>query len=217
MSQLEDCVPTAYPSSGCCFGSSPEAWQFCSAIDNAAECQLASECGWIETTDMSECDEPEEEGGCYVQDPDYLDSQWVDICKGFQVERYCLNAVDADGVSRCVWTTMPDGYDCSMLWPTPPPEVGCCRGNDPQAAERCLVTETKNLCDRMSICHWVETEDMSDCEWTVTTTDVPYEPGCCSLDDDRLEDDDRGEWQAVCQGFWTQEVCWSKCCESEQQ
>ena len=206
-----DCEPpTAAP--GCCAGDSLYASTRCTSIIDEDQCGILSSCHWIETEDDSDCDwssttqSPSESGCCYIADIDYLDSQWVDICTEFWSEQYCLAAVDEYGVSRCEWTPMPDEYDCSILWPTPPPEVGCCRGNSYQSADRCLLTETKNLCDRMSICHWIDTDDMSQCQWASTTTLEPPAPGCCILADTRPSAYENG-WDQICREYWTQKDC----------
>merc|ERR1719187_895857 len=138
-----------------------------------------SSCHWIETEDPEECkmqtttDTPPEPGCCYAADSAYLGTRWEEICQGFFAEHYCLGAVDEDGVNRCEWTDMPDGYDCSILWPTPEPEEGCCAGNSYGSADRCGEETEKAACDRMSICHWIITDDVSDCDFEETSTLTP--------------------------------------------
>ena len=56
----------------------------------------------------------------------------------------------------------------------------------------------------MSSCHWIETDDPSECEWT-STTESPPEPGCCYVNAE-----DFGYtalWMDICREFWNEEEC----------
>merc|ERR550532_273339 len=54
----------------------------------------------------------------------------------------------------------------------PVPEPGCCAGDSERAAARCIKADDQTTCDRRSSCHWIETDDSSDCEWTASAEPV---------------------------------------------
>lgn len=100
---------------------------------------------------------------------------------------------------RCLWTPTRDDYDCSQLWEEP--ANGCCAGDNEQIHRaRCSVTESASSCDRMASCHWVETDDPTECEWD--GGEVEY--GCCVIGDPT---NILSRWFDKCPLYWTEGDC----------
>ena len=99
----------------------------------------------------------------------------------------------------CEWIETREEFDCSALWPTAPPENGCCAGDTEKSSVRCLAHDSQR-CDRISSlvihshilnlcvtatltsgintgCHWVVTDDVDDCKFEPPET----APGCCYI------------------------------------
>ena len=89
-----------------------------------------------------------------------------------------MKLTDSDGDYRCHWEPVGEEYDCSQLWPTTTTTTvapGCCAGSDYKSSAKCMASTEQDRCENMSNCHWIETEDGSDCMITTTT-----ESGCCA-------------------------------------
>merc|ERR1719167_1466389 len=93
---------------------------------------------------------------------------WDDKCKSFYTQKQCETPF-FDGVARCQWTATDDAYDCSQLWPTveptTEPQPGCCASDSGKGYDRCIAVDSLEGCNRMSSCHWIITDDASECEW----------------------------------------------------
>jgi len=173
--------PTPVPEPGCCTGDSDAAYSVCSDTMEMKQCQRMSSCHWIPTNDPSECDEDDntEPGCCDVAGYFNPMAGWINICRSYWNEEECADPgpVGSDGVTRCQWTATDEYVDCESLWTTPPPESGCCSGEDMASNAVCVTKEDKPSCERMSSCHWIF-GDYADCGW-ITTTEAP---GCCAGD-----------------------------------
>merc|ERR1719334_1270606 len=206
--EYPDPLPTTTPeSAGCCAGDSERSTTRCQGVDSQDMCDRKSSCHWIDTDDYSECDwkvtaTPVEPGCCTVGDtrPMAYEKGWDERCKTYFNEKECTKPTTADGYNRCLWTPTRDGYDCSLLWPTTEePESGCCKADSAKAQSRC-ESESKEKCDRMSSCHWVVTDDPSECD----VTDAPEEPGCCVISD---PSNPYSRWWDACPSFWSESEC----------
>merc|ERR1711892_261621 len=80
---------------------------------------------------------------------------------------------------------------------------GCCTSDSPRSYDMCSAIDESNHCDRMIGCHWLQTEDESDCE-LVTTTDTPPMPGCCYVTDASYVG---SRWEEICQNLFTESLC----------
>merc|ERR1712013_770833 len=100
----------------------------------------------------------------------------------------CLMLMDGDGVARCEWQDLVDGYDCALLWPTTTTTTeaaGCCRGTSYKMNAKCFGLEDQIGCERKD-CEWVETDDPNEC--VLTTTSTTEEAGCCMGDSAKTND-----------------------------
>lgn len=115
-----------------------------------------------------------------------------------------MKPTNENGYNRCQWMSTPNDYDCSKLWPTETPEMGCCAGTSQYASERCISANNMKDCNDMAACHWQEGE-YADCEWNEqSTTGTPPQPGCCTLDDSQHSS---SGWKDRCVEFWTEQDC----------
>ena len=198
---------TSTASPGCCAGDSASNTVNCNGKLSETECGRTSSCHWIVTEDVDDCawrttEEVLHPGCCMIagDDPDFS-NRWIYKCIALWSERECLMPIDEYDGYRCQWVETPDEFDCSNLWPTEPPPPGCCASYSAQAYDRCIVSEEKGVCDRMSDCHWIQTEDYSQCDRPETTTDEPPPPGCCQV---TVETNPNSGWIERCRGFWTE-------------
>merc|ERR1712129_475775 len=102
--------------------------------------------------------------GCCYGNPDAAYSKrWMESCKEFYTQRDCEMLTNSDGVARCVFEELGDGYDCAQLWPTTTStttEPGCCYGDSASSNTKCAAFD-----------------DDADCTFTPTTP--TSEVGCC--------------------------------------
>merc|ERR1719203_2682697 len=194
---------------GCCGAENARSYDTCRAIDESHRCERMSSCFWLVTDDESECEMsttgPADPGCCYINDASYLGTRWETVCEEMNREGDCVGVQHGgSGDFVCEWTSMPSETDCIVLWPTPEPEIGCCTGNSFASMDRCVAETDQGKCDRMSICHWLHTEDHSECLETETTESPP--PGCCMLADTRPSAYSNG-WDDTCKAYHTEEAC----------
>merc|ERR1719203_1874919 len=194
---------------GCCGAENVRSYDTCRAIDESHRCERMSSCFWLPTEDESECEMsttgPADPGCCYINDASYLGTRWETVCEEMNREGACVGVQHGNtGDFVCEWTSMPSETDCIVLWPTPEPEIGCCTGNSFASMDRCVAETDQGKCDRMSICHWLHTEDHSECLETETTESPP--PGCCMLADTRPSAYSNG-WDDTCKAYHTEEAC----------
>merc|ERR1719203_2202075 len=198
--------PTANPTTfvaGCCFGDSPKSNAFCAEMDDdRSGCRKSNRCDWIETDDSDECRLTEPPAPTYPSG----------CCAGHtpQSWTFCTQIDDAaDCISKgqCDWLLTDDPADevCSppTPWPTPIPSTplpGCCSSDGPSTFERCFAIDNNDQCTRRSSCHWVETEDPTECHVPSTTT----APGCCYI---APEQDAGSIWFDNCIAFYTEGEC----------
>ena len=204
-------MPSTTVALGCCAGSSEATTERCIGFENEAQCTITSSCHWMADAELSECEWSSyqsqlEPGCCYIADAAYIGTRWEETCKAYYEEMYCVLPKDTEGKSRCEWTSLVDNpyFECDLFWPTQPPPDGCCAGDSSFASPLCNRAEEREICDRMSSCHWNSGEN-ADCEWDddySTTTD----PGCCMLYDERPSALANG-WDEVCKTYWTRRVC----------
>merc|ERR1719361_277639 len=190
-----DCVLTTSSTTetpGCCKGDSAKSNPMCNMRETRFQCEKSSSCHFIENGDVDkDCavDSTTIVPGCCYANPDAAYSpKWMDTCTGFYTERDCLRMVDSDGVARCQFEELIEGYDCSLLWPTttstPTEPAGCCHGDlsSYKANDKCVGIDNRMSCERKS-CTWLITDDEDDCVVTTTTTETPptttATPGCC--------------------------------------
>merc|ERR1719283_283524 len=107
-------------------------------------------------------------------------------------------------MNRCIWTPTEDTYDCATMWTTTSTTTtttspGCCAPDNLEVAPMCLNTVDHIHCDRMSSCHWIDTEDPTECQPPTTTNG----PGCCLMFDQRPKAYEEG-WMAKCAELWTE-------------
>jgi len=104
----------------------------------------------------------------------------MESCKEFYTQRDCEMLTNGDGVARCVFEELGDGYDCAQLWPTTTStttEPGCCYGDTASSNTKCAAfDDDAAMCDGRSQCVFRAGED-ADCTFTPTTT--TSEVGCC--------------------------------------
>ena len=75
--------------------------------------------------------------------------------------------------------------NCEDTRTTSAPAPGCCAGEDKKSTKRCSVATEQGHCERLSgSCHWIATNDYSECEAPTTTA----APGCCGADSRRNVD-----------------------------
>ena len=208
---IYQCVdPTPAPiTPGCCAGTSSSSYSRCALASEEGSCSRMSSCYWISGED-ADCEYDSEEppidpGCCMVTDETSMDSRWVEHCISFYDEADCLRPQNENGYARCQWIPTSDDYDCSLLWPTPEPEAGCCAGSSAYAAATCNSVSTQQECTNMASCHWIPGENV-ECEWDDedTTTAPPPHTGCCTLDESQNEN---SGWAARCPEFWNEADC----------
>ena len=211
--------PTAPPPDGCCAGDSSFSSPLCNRALEQDICDRMSSCHWVigeeavcewnddyDTTTLPGC--------CMLLDESAasIKNGWDEQCRSYWTQKVCETPYTAEGEQRCYWTVTEEFVDCSLLWPTSSPtelptegfQRGCCRSDTPKWSSKCIVSHFEEHCENLSECHWVFTDDMSDCEWP-STTEVP-EPGCCYANDQAAYSND-GRWIEACKDFWTEENC----------
>jgi len=168
---------------GCCKADSAKHQGLCDMKQTSSKCGRSSSCHWIESADPTACDIEEtttEIPGCCYGNPDAAYSKrWMESCKTFFTQRDCQMLENGDGVARCVFEELGDGYDCAQLWPTTSTtlEPGCCYGDTASSNAKCAeYDDDADLCDGRSQCVFRAGED-ADCKFVPTTT--TEEVGCC--------------------------------------
>ena len=190
-SELGPTTTTAAP--GCCAGDNVYTTTMCNQLDDKDSCNDRAACHWMANAEQDDCAWPTttgttlEPGCCYIADAALLGTRWEAVCETMYDEDYCVGPVDSSGDNRCQWTAMPDNpeFDCTLLWPTPTPQHGCCAGDSAQSTARCAAAARQDICDSMSSCHW-NSGEYADCEWDETTTDTPSLDAVCWLTIGRL-------------------------------
>ena len=140
-----------------------------------------------------------------------MGSRWEEACKAYYEETYCLMPTDAEGNHRCEWTSTADNpeFECDIFWPTLPPPNGCCAGDSEYSTPLCNRAVDKDICQRMSSCHWITDEygEEANCDWNIdSTTPPPSDPGCCMLLDQRPSSYTNG-WDEQCKSYWNRKQC----------
>lgn len=97
---------------------------------------------------------------------------------------------------NCVWAESADQCDDDSG-----NESGCCAGNSERSSKRCNGKQSADACNRRSSCHWIVTDDASDCEWY--GEDVEVESGCCYAD----KVDSLAFSADLCQEYWNDNGC----------
>ena len=198
--------PTMPPPAGCCAGTSGVATTQCLAEEDSSRCDRLSGCHWI-SGEGADCEwkttaKPWEAGCCQIvfDTPSNADSGWTDLCRSFWNEEECNAPRSTDEYARCFWTPTDEGTDCGDVWPSTTEVVdgGCCAGDSVQSSDRCMSSE-RNLCDRMSDCHWIEGQ-YADCSPPSTTN----APGCCYVADATLLG---SRWEVICIEMWSESDC----------
>merc|ERR1719230_1338121 len=182
---------------GCCKGDSPRTNDRCNKMEGRERCERSSSChflsGGVLEVDCVVESTTTEPGCCYINPDAAHSKRWQESCTAFYTEKDCLMLTNADGVSRCVFEPLGEGYDCSQLWPTTTTtteEPGCCRGYSYKAQAKCVGLEDQTACERKD-CEWLLTDDEKDCELTTTTTTTTtttVAPGCCKADSAKRQD-----------------------------
>merc|ERR1719242_1961031 len=220
-----DCAidwPSTTPApEGCCKGDAPRTNVRCNGYDSEDRCLRMAACQWVVTEEMTEIEAeqaceyvtttstPPAPGCCMLDDtrPMSYEMGWDGQCITFSTEDQCVRPYSQDGHVRCRWVETDDDQDCSLFWPTSTPTVapapGCCAALNKHVVDRCEAEAEMDRCDRMASCHWIITDDSSDCEWTSTTAPPP-EPGCCTVSD---TNDNSGHWNNICRDFYTEAPC----------
>jgi len=192
------------PNSGCCAADSASAATRCAVADDRSRCEWQSDCHWVSGED-AECPPPPPgstvaAGCCSVSEAALLGTRWDTICLEMWTEGDCLRWLGDDDRPQCEWHPVPEGYDCSLLWPREP--AGCCAADNDDAAAMCRATADRVHCERMSSCHWAETEDPAEC----LPPDSSEAPGCCTMFDQRPKAFEEG-WNGRCTEYWTESEC----------
>lgn len=92
-------------------------------------------------------------------------------CEALTTESGCTSR------SNCVWMDSSDECDDDSGDDGDDYDAGCCAGNSERSSTRCNAKDSAAACDRISSCHWIVTDDSSDCQWY--KEDVEEESGCC--------------------------------------
>merc|ERR1712087_609870 len=108
-----------------------------------------------------------------------------------------------DGSYKCDWMDTSDDFDCETVWPTPPPDTGCCMGETEYSHDRCAMSGEKDRCNRISGCHWLSTDDPADCIFVPPTT-TPPPPGCCYL---HSSQNPMSGWADRCADYFSEGKC----------
>merc|ERR1719295_2270469 len=170
---------------GCCAGDSPKANPMCNKREGREQCEKSSSCRFI-SGGVLEVDCVVESttivpGCCYLNPDVAYNKKYQQTCTGFYTERDCLKLTDSNGVPRCVFEELIEGYDCSLLWPTTTTtteEPGCCKGSSYKNQAKCLGFDNRDDCERRG-CAFVSGGEPDDCVITTTsTTTTTEEPGC---------------------------------------
>merc|ERR1740123_572622 len=85
--------------------------------------------------------------------------------------------------------------------PTTTSEIGCCKGDSLHSTEKCNAKESRDQCDRMSSCAWID-EGVLDVDCAAPTTSA--EPGCCFANPDAGYSK---RWMESCTKFATEKEC----------
>merc|ERR1712013_324999 len=169
---------------GCCKADSAKRQEMCDLKETASKCDRSSSCTWMAGDDPALCEHAQTTTivpGCCYGNPDAAYSKrWMESCVEFDTERDCEMLTNGEGVARCVWEALGEGYDCSQLWPTTTTttaELGCCYGDTAASNEMCATfDDDADKCSARGQCEFRSGED-ADCTFTPTTT--TEEAGCC--------------------------------------
>jgi len=104
----------------------------------------------------------------------------------------------------CHWMVTEDPTDCEMTTTSTSStteEVGCCKGDSAKSNAMCNAREGRARCEKSSSCHFIETDDFSQCELPPTTTSSP---GCC-YGNPAVSYSKR--WQETCTTYYTEREC----------
>jgi len=196
-------------------GDAPRTNAKCNGFDAEDKCLRMAACHWVVTEDPYDCmyitttATPPSPGCCMIADTRKISYEmgWDGQCTEFYTEQQCTAPYTDEGGARCLWVDTDDDMDCSLLWPTPTPtdapEPGCCAAQSKWAVDLCAAEVIDARCDRLSNCHWIVTDDPSECDW-VSTTGPPSPPGCCTLNDLNGYQDG---WSEMCKGYYTEDAC----------
>jgi len=190
-----DCVMTTTTTTttteepGCCMGDSSKTNAMCNAREGRERCEKSSSCHFVSGGDVhTDCIIEEttvKPGCCYIHPEQAYSRKYQETCTSFYTERDCVKLTDSNGLARCQFEELIEGYDCSLLWPTTTTTTvapGCCRGSSYKAQAKCFGLEDQVGCERKD-CEWVATTDPTECVLTTTTTTTTTEePGCCKGD-----------------------------------
>ena len=70
----------------------------------------------------------------------------------------------------CEWVETNDPSDCVLTTTSP---LGCCASTTANAADKCNEKASREQCEHLDACYFVEGGDVDeDCAW-VTTTEAP--------------------------------------------
>jgi len=175
---------------GCCMGDSSKTNPMCNAREGRERCEKSSSChfvsgGVLEIDCIIDPHTSATPGCCYLNPDLAYNKKYQQTCTAFYTERDCLKLTDSNGVARCVFEELIEGYDCSLLWPTTTTtteEPGCCKGSSYKNQAKCLGFDSRDDCERRG-CEFVSGGEPEDCVITTTsTTTTTEEPGCCKGD-----------------------------------
>jgi len=146
-------TPTTTSELGCCKADAKKRDDMCLSRDteeNVCDRRRArgsrgpeADCSFEETT-------TEEPGCCYINPDQAQSKNYQDTCITFGTERECLMLTDSDGKPRCVFESMNEYGDCSMLRTTTtetPTPASRCYGDSHKQNDRGAKTTTKSRCE----------------------------------------------------------------------
>merc|ERR1712129_120168 len=126
--------------------------EMCDLKETASKCDRSSSCTWMAGDDPALCEHAQTTTivpGCCYGNPDAAYSKrWMESCVDFDTARDCEMLTNGEGVARCVWEALGEGYDCSQLWPTTTTttaEPGCCYGDTAASNEMSPLLMTMRI------------------------------------------------------------------------
>jgi len=203
-------VTTTEP--GCCYGNPDAAYSkrwmdSCTAFYTEKECLMLTDddgnyrCAWESKSVNYDCSQ--------LWPTTTTTTVAPGCCRGssYKAQAKCFGLEDQKGCERkdCEWVETEDPNDCVITTtsssPTTTEEPGCCKGDAPKSNDMCNARDDRVRCEKSSSCHWIVTNDFSQCTYPPTTTE---EPGCCYGNPDAAYSK---RWMDACTAFYTERDC----------